>query len=328
MHASSGHRHQVISVLVPLELLRNLSEEAEEGGVQMIKLLIPVGAVDRSARIQNILQSSEDLRNILRDLARRSPEIHLEGERVRQSLSGEPFQGRVRDDAAIPIVFAVDFDRGKPRRQRAARHYMLGPDGVRRGVEIDQLTTSRIDTAEAETDVVAFRVDEVEIYEALERRLERRRIVKARRLDRARRLKQNTWNPRRVKAGHADYGSGDDAHLLGKGARGIASCQQGAEVAAETEGRAADELPELAQLGHAPLSRIAGDDRGIDSAYRGAGDTIRPEVGLGQCFVDTCLVGPESAATLQQKRDAAEGRPMLQLVRLSQAGRRPGHGAS
>src|SRR6516164_1839451 len=186
MHASSGYRHQVFSVLPPFELLRNLSEETEKGGVQMIKLLIPVGAVDRSARIQNILQLSEDLRNILRELAGRSPEIHLEGERVRQALSGEPFQGRVRDDAAIPIVFAIDFDRGKPRRQCAARHHMLGSDDVRRGVEIDQLTTSRIDAAEAETDVVAFRVDEVEIYEPLERGLKHRCVVETRRLDCAR----------------------------------------------------------------------------------------------------------------------------------------------
>ena len=65
---------------------------------------------------------------------------------------------------------------------------MLGPDDIRRGVKIDQLTTSRIDAAEAETDVVAFRVDEVEIYEALERRLEQRRIVEARRLECARRM--------------------------------------------------------------------------------------------------------------------------------------------
>src|SRR6516165_5398986 len=115
MHASSGYRHQVFSILAPLELLRNLSEEAAEGGVQMIKLLVPVGAVDRSARIQNFLQSRENLRNILRKLAGRSPEIHLEGERVRQALSGEPFQGRVRDNAAIPIVFAINFDCWKPR---------------------------------------------------------------------------------------------------------------------------------------------------------------------------------------------------------------------
>jgi hypothetical protein len=54
------------------------------------------------------------------------------------------------------------------------------------------------------------------------------------------------------------------AHLLGEGARPLAS--KGTEVAVETEGRAADELPELAQLGHTRLSRIAGDDRGIDCA--------------------------------------------------------------
>ena len=75
---------------------------------------------------------------------------------------------------------------------------------------------------------MAFRVDEVEIYEALERRLEQRQIVEARRLE--------------------------------------------------------------------PL--------------------------------DTRLAGPESAATLQQKRDTVEGRPMFQLVRPSQVGRQPGHGDS
>src|SRR4029077_579480 len=210
-------------------------EEAEKGRAQMINLLVPIGAVDRAARIQDLLHSSHDLRNILRELAGRSPKIHLEGERVRQAMSGEPFQGRVRDDTAIAIVFAVDFDRGKPRRQRAARHHMLGPNGTRRGVEIDQLTTSRIDAAEAETHVVASRVDEIEIYDALECRLERRRIVEARRLECARQLKQNTWNPRRGKAGHAEYGSCNGAHLLGDRARGIASYQQGAEVAVEAE---------------------------------------------------------------------------------------------
>jgi hypothetical protein len=40
------------------------------------------------------------------------------------------------------------------------------------------------------------------------------------------------------------------------------------------------------------------------------------KVGLGQCFVDARLVGTERAATLEQKRDAVEGRPMLQLVSL------------
>ena len=59
----------------------------------MINLLVPVGAVDRAVRIQDLLHSSQDLRNILREFARRRPGIHLEGERVRQALPGEPFQG-------------------------------------------------------------------------------------------------------------------------------------------------------------------------------------------------------------------------------------------
>ena len=136
----------------------------------------------------------------------------------------------------MTIVFAINFDCRKPRRQRAAP----------RGVKIDQPTTSRIDTAEAETDVVAARVDEVEIYEALERGLEQRCIVEARRLERARWLKQYTWNSRRVKARYAKQGSCDGAHLLGQGARGVARCQQGAERSVKIEGRATDEFPELA----------------------------------------------------------------------------------
>jgi hypothetical protein len=103
---------------------------------------------------------------------------------------------------------------------------------------------------------------------------------------------------------------------LGKGARGITFWQQGGEVAVETEGRLADEIPELAQLGDACLPGIAGDDGGVDRPDRDARDPIGVEVGLGQCFVDARLVGTERAATLQQKRDAVEGRPMLQLVSL------------
>ena len=49
----------------------------------------------------------------------------------------------------------------------------------------------------------------------------------------------------------------------------------------------------------------------IFSIFRDAGNPIRVEVGLGQCFVDARLVGAESAATLQQKRDGVEGRPLL-----------------
>jgi hypothetical protein len=64
-------------------------------------------------------------------------------------------------------------------------------------------------------------------------------------------------------------------------------------------------------------SLAAGDDGGVDRPNRDARDPIGEEVGLGQCFVDARLVGAESAATLQQKRNAVEGRPMAQFVGLS-----------
>ena len=115
--------------------------------------------------------------------------------------------------------------------------------------------------------------------------------------------------------------------MLAQGACGITFWQQGGELAVETERRVADDFPEFAQLGDACLSRIASDDGGVDPPDRGARDPIGVEVGLGQCFVDTRLVGAESAATLQQKRDAVEGRTMLQLVSLSQAMGRRGHSA-
>jgi hypothetical protein len=218
---------------------------------------------------------------------------------------------RVGDDAAIPIVFAVDFDRRKTRRQRTARHHMLGPNDVRRRVEIDQLAASRIDAAEAKADVIVIRVDEVKIDDALERCLERRRIAEARCLDRARGLEERARKPHRVKAGHTEHARSALAHLLGQGAPGITFWQQGGEVAVEAQGRVADEFPKLAQLGDACLPGIAGDDGGVDRPDRDARDPIGVEVGLGQCFVDARLVGTERAATLQQKRDAVEGRPML-----------------
>jgi hypothetical protein len=79
-------------------------------------------------------------------------------------------------------------------------------------------------------------------------------------------LKQHTWNAWRVKAGRTKHGSRNRAHLLHKGARDIAGCQQGGKIGTETEGRAGDKLPELAQFANALLSSIARDDRGVDSA--------------------------------------------------------------
>jgi hypothetical protein len=43
-------------------------------------------------------------------------------------------------ETAVPVVFSVNLDRWQTRRQRAARHYVLGPDRVRRSVEVDEVS--------------------------------------------------------------------------------------------------------------------------------------------------------------------------------------------
>ncbi len=68
-----------------------------------------------------------DLDHVARQLAARAPQIDLEGERVLARPAVEhPLQRRVGDDAAVPVVVAVDLDGGEARRQGAARHDVLG----------------------------------------------------------------------------------------------------------------------------------------------------------------------------------------------------------
>ena len=67
-------------------------------------------------------------------------------------------------------MLAIDFDRRKARRQRPARHDMLGADRVRAGVEIDKIAGPDIDGARAEPRHPG--VEAIEIDEALQGLLE------------------------------------------------------------------------------------------------------------------------------------------------------------
>jgi hypothetical protein len=58
------------------------------------------------------------------------------------------FGRRVGKNSAIPIELAVDADGREGRRQRAARHDVL--DGVRRRVEIDEITRPDVDGADTQ----------------------------------------------------------------------------------------------------------------------------------------------------------------------------------
>src|SRR5277367_6730052 len=76
----------------------------------------------------------------------------LENERVSlRATFDHPAQRRVGDKPAVPIIFAIDLDRRKRRRKRAACHDMLWTDEVRRGVEISKVAGLNIDGADAQT---------------------------------------------------------------------------------------------------------------------------------------------------------------------------------
>ena len=89
-------------------------------------------------------------------------------------------QRRVGDETAVPVVFAVDLDRWKTGRQRAARHHMLRANGGFRAVEIGEAAGAHIHRSDAEAGALGI-VDAVEVDELFERLLERRRAVEARR---------------------------------------------------------------------------------------------------------------------------------------------------
>src|SRR2546427_8591386 len=65
-------------------------------------------------------------------------------------------------------------------------------------------------------------------------------------------------------------------------------------------------VPELTQPQRALMRQIAGDDRGIDRADRGAGDPVRPNPAIFQRGVGPGLVGAERTAARQHQSDPLE----------------------
>jgi len=96
-----------------------------------------------------------------------TPQVHLEGERILPRLGVEhPLQRRVGDDAAVPVVLAVDLDRWETRRQGAARHDVLRPDPMGLVVEVDEVPGFDVDRADAES--LLLGIDAVEVDQLLE----------------------------------------------------------------------------------------------------------------------------------------------------------------
>ena len=81
----------------------------------------------RPARILNLLLAGQHLGNRARQLPARVPQVDLEGQHVDVVLvPRKPLERRVRHEAAVPIILAIDFDGGKSWGQCGARHYVRG----------------------------------------------------------------------------------------------------------------------------------------------------------------------------------------------------------
>src|SRR5262245_15580353 len=181
---------------------RDLVEDVGQRDPNALNLLELIGVGPRPAGILNLLLPRQDIVEIARQLAARTPQVDLEYERVEAGIAlHHPLQRRVRDETAVPIQLAVHLDGGTTGRQRAGRHDVLGPDLVGGGVEIHEVAAANIDRAHAEPHLAG--VEAIEIDQPLQRAAQRRGVVPAGGLGRARRSKVRRRQSRLEKAGSA-----------------------------------------------------------------------------------------------------------------------------
>src|SRR3546814_13476870 len=87
---------------------------------------------------------------------------------------------RVGNKAAVPVMFAIDFDRRQSGWKRARRHDMIDGDPPLTAVEIDEIASADIDSAGAVSDRPF--VQQVEVDAARQRLAQRPGIINAERL--------------------------------------------------------------------------------------------------------------------------------------------------
>jgi hypothetical protein len=239
-----------------------------------------IGTGTGAAGVTDLLLPRHHLEHVARKLATSAPQVDLEGHGVApRLLLDHPLQGRVRDEAAVPVVLAFDLDRGKTGRQRAARHDVLGADRVRRAVEIDEIAGAHVDRPDAETCDASIQA--VEIHQMLERALEIFGVIEAGGLDRPAGLQPRRHRPHGEKSACSVRERHGGAHLAEKIARGIASRESEICVPEKRPKPVRGHLgPKLAQPIDAGIRRIAGNDGRIDRPDRDASDPVGMYAGL------------------------------------------------
>jgi hypothetical protein len=127
-----------------------------------------IGILAGSTRVHDFLVAGEDIRHLSGKGAARAKEVHLKNERrLVLVLFQQILQRRVRDDAAVPIIFPLDLDRWKRRLKRARGHDVLGPDLLLLGVEIDEIAGPHIDRADAKLVAIIQKIEIDELFERI-----------------------------------------------------------------------------------------------------------------------------------------------------------------
>ena len=136
-----------------------------------------VGDSACAARILNVFLAARYFHQVVGDAALGRPKVDLECQGVTCIAGQHARERRVGDDAAIPVMLALNFDGGEFRRQRAGGRKVLRSQPAVGGIEIGQIAGADIDRADA--DAHFARVQPVEVNKPLQRLMQWCRVVEA-----------------------------------------------------------------------------------------------------------------------------------------------------
>src|SRR5215469_11145858 len=208
--------------------------------------------------------------------------MNSENERAAPGIVFKNYFGRrIRQDAAIPKIFAIDTDGWKGRGQRSRRHDVFGRDVGHAAVEIMHHASADIGSANGQSRR-SF-VDNREVNQLTERLAQCCGQVKSRAIYPERDMRAPECWPIGLEE------SGDTADecrparpRVGDG--GPSGNDWRADATLHS-------VPELVEFGEAILRLIARNDAGVDGADRCADDPIRFNPRLVQRLIDTNLIG-------------------------------------
>ncbi len=271
--------------------------QGADGVAQAVLFQEGVSVQSRAAGIGDVLDAFLDLVHVGRFGPHGAEQVDLEDQGILGDAGIQNVaERRVGDQPAIPVGFVVDHHHGETRRQRGRGHDVLGRDDMALilGVEIDEIAGAHLGGAETQTDLAA--IDAVEIDVVEQGLAQRRGVVEADRLGRARLVEPGRQEPRPEHALDAVGGRPPAAQraVIQFGHR----TAQRHLLARKADGQGG---PEGFQLLDAVLGRIAGDDRGIDGADGNPGDPVRPDIVFMQDFEGAGLIGAERPAALEHQ---------------------------